>query len=130
MKTILRKFVAMTLVAVLAFGFVACSSDSDKTIRVYTYEASGSLSGNGNDASAAFTGLVDYTKAIETVIGGSYTFSEMDNEVVSACDAVFKKHLAEHPSLRGTIEIRKTVGTTSSSDETLPATILKTYKYE
>ena len=130
MKTIFRKFVAMALGAVLTFAFAACSSDEDETIRVYTYEASGSLSGSGDDASAAFTGLVDYTKAIETVVGGSYTFSEMDNEVVSACDAVYKKHLAEHPSLKGTIEIRKTVGNTSSPDETLPATVLKTYKYE
>lgn len=91
---------------------------------IITYQAFGTLSGDLSSLLA----VPAYSEAIRKVIGESIT-SEKDNEVIAACDAVYEDHRKNHPAWKGTIEIHKIRGT-SSSTETLPSTVIKTYKYE
>ncbi|MBQ4162247.1 MAG: hypothetical protein IJD84_05085 [Parabacteroides sp.] len=123
----LKILMAITCMMVMMFSFNSCSDDDDTMILI-TYTAKGSLSASGSDALDAIFGVADYTDAITRVLGDSYTTTEKDSEVVSACDAVFQKHRTNHPTWKGQIEIEKSKIETSGN--IVSNTIIKTYKYE
>ena len=102
----------------------------DDELYVVTYGTATSLTASGEDALSVVKAISDYSTALNQVMGGSFCTTDKDAEVIKACDKVFEKHQALYPSLKGYVEIRKTVGTTSSPDEELPSTVVKTYTYE
>ena len=129
-KDVFKRMALLVWVMALAIGFTACSSDDDE-LYVVTYDTATSLTASGEDAlSAPVNAISDYSTALKQVMGGSFCTTDKDAEVIEACDKVFEKHQTLYPSLKGYVEIRKTVGTTSSPDEELPSTVVKTYTYE
>ena len=128
-KDVFKRMALLVWVMALAIGFTACSSDDDE-LYVVTYSTATSLTASGEDALSVVKAISDYSTALNQVMGGSFCTTDKDAEVIEACDKVFEKHQALYPSLKGYVEIRKTVGTTSSPDEELPSTVVKTYTYE
>lgn len=115
---------AMMCLLSTTFIFTACSDDEDETTNIVTYVAE-----TGEDGiSGNMFAITDYTSAISSVTGNNWR--EADNEVITACNAVFNSHRENYPDMRGTINIVKYRGTTSSPDEELKGMIIKTYIYQ
>lgn len=128
-KDVFKRMAMLVWVMALAVGFTACSSD-DETY-VVTYDVASSLTASGDvDPLIAVKAATDYSTALDQVMGGSFCTTDKDAEIIAACDEVFSKHKTQYPTLKGYVEIRKTVGTVTSPDEELPSTVLKTYNYE
>lgn len=130
MKDVFKRMALLVWVMALAAGFTACSSDDDEPY-VVTYDVAASLTASeGDDPLASAKAATDYDAVISQVMGGIFCTTDKDAEIIAACDEVFEKHKTQYPFLKGYVEIRKTVGITTSPDEELPSTVIKTYNYK
>ena len=113
----------------------AVSSCEEKTEEtdIFIYSASGNLSASSQDAAVPEPSIADYNDAIIGAVGDTYLTESRDEEVISACDAVYEEHQALISSGKvtasGSVEIRKVFSTSSSSEEA-EYTVVKTYTYE
>ena len=109
------------------------SCEEKENVTTITYGVVGSLQSSSHDITASQPSITDYTEAIQEVLGGYYATKEMDAEVVEACDKVYASHKSMIEtagiSVKGSLELRKTVGSATSPDEELKYTVLKTYNY-
>lgn len=112
----------------MTFNLTSCSDDDDDNSNVIVYTAKGNISASSNEALGALLGISDYTSAITKVLGNSYTMTEKDNKVISACDAVFNSHRTNHPTWKGKVEIEK--DEVDSSGGIVSSVVIKTYLYE
>lgn len=113
--------------AALLFGLKLCSEEQDESV-IFTYIANGNVSASGDDAFSSLACIPDYTEAITDVLGDKYSMTEIDEDVISSCDAVFTAHRTNHPTWEGTVEIEKSkIG---PSSKVLSKEVIKTYKYE
>lgn len=127
LKKFLKGLFAFVFAVTMAFNFTACS-ENDDIITIITYTANGNMSASSSDAWGAMFAIPEYNEAIAKVLGDNYTTTEMDKEVISACDAVFKNHRTNHPSWKGAVEIEKSkIGTYG---EIVSSSVIKTYIYE
>lgn len=128
MKIIRNILVLLSSVIMIA----AISSCKKEEVTTITYGVSGSLQSSSQDI-ASQPSITDYTEAIQEVLGGYYATKEMDAEVIEACDKVYASHKSMIEttgiSVKGSLELRKTVGSATSPDEELKYTVLKTYNY-
>lgn len=130
-KSVLKRIIFFVWVVTLLAGFTACSSEEDNGLYVVTYSAGGTLSATGFDNTLVTLKVIaDYNTTIGQVMGGSFCTADKDKEIIEACDKIFEKHKTQYTNAKGLVNIEKTIGTTSSPDEELPSTTLKTYKYE
>ena len=117
--------------AVMLAAFSSCEEATEETT-IVTYSASGNLS-SSTDLGTPEPSIADYTEAIKSVLGGGYATEEMDADVIAACDAVYREHQeaisAGDVVAHGTVEIRKALGSTTSSSESYDYTVIKTYDY-
>ena len=131
-KSILKNVLFWVCALLMTVGVTSCSDDDNNIPTMIGYEASGTMGGSGSieDTTAAITAPFDYTKAIHSVIGGDYVDHECDDVVIAACDAVFERHRAEYPNLKGEIEIRRYDATPNATGEATDVVVIKTYIYE
>jgi hypothetical protein len=124
MKKYLMAAVALICMTITCVAFSACNSEEDESSSIVYYRANGSMSSTGSDAILAAFAVADYTTAITNAIGGDYIKGSKDSEVIAACDKVFEKHRANHPSWSGYVTITKYQG---MDDEN--GTVIKSYQY-
>lgn len=111
----------------LMFSLSSCSEKIDEDL-IFSYTANGNISASSGDVFGSLYCITDYTEAITTVLGQTFSMTERDKDVINACDAVYQKHRANHPEWKGYVEIEKSkVGILG---ETVSSVVIKTYKYE
>ena len=130
MKKVLKAFIMLVCAGSMLAAVSSCEGN-EETQEVFTYSASANLttstSGNYYDAV-----MFDYNDAIRGLLGEQYvSVGNRDSEVIAACDAVYEKHMEENLNVKGTVEIRRTTAspTESTSEESLPSTVIATYTY-
>ncbi|MGI6370322.1 MAG: hypothetical protein GX372_01770 [Ignavibacteria bacterium] len=120
-------FLAIVSAITFLFGFSSCSEVENENI-IFAYRANGNISASSGDALEALFCIPYYTEAITKLLGESYSMTERDKDVISACDAVFSNHRTKHPTWKGYVEIEKSkIGT---SGDIISSVVIKTYKYE
>lgn len=131
MKSTLRNWLFLVCALVTLIGVSACSDDDEGTTYVYTYTAGGEVSSSGSieGGLSALTAITDYTAAIQQAIGGSYATEPCDEKVITACEAVYMTHRANHPEWVGEIHISRGQYDLSTG-ETSSSTTIQTYTYE
>ena len=127
---IIRNILVLLSSVIMIAAISSCKEKEEVT--TITYGVTGSLQSSSQDI-ASQPSITDYTEAIQEVLGGYYATKEMDAEVVEACDKVYASHKSMIEttgiSVKGSLELRKTVGSATSPDEELKYTVLKTYNY-
>ena len=125
--------IAMLASAVLMLAAVSSCEEKTEESDIFIYLASGNISASSYDATVPVPSIADYNDAIIGAVGDSYLTEDKNAEVISACDAVYEEHQALISSGKvtasGSVEIRKVISTSSSSEEAEYA-VVKTYTYE
>lgn len=132
-EKLFRVLSVLVMVVTASFLFVSCSKEEQGSEVMISYYHVDDLTFTGSFVDGMdmiANAMSDYSKAIEGVLGGTYTDKEMDEEVMTACDAVYEKHKADYPKLKGTVIIIRNKTDLSVSDNKPVEETIKTYKYE
>jgi len=111
----------------LMFGFSSCSETTEEDL-IFSYTANGNISASSGDVFGSLYCIAEYSEAINDVLGQTFSLTERDKDVITACDAVYKKHRTNHPEWKGYVEIKKSK--VNNLGEAVTSVVLKRYKYE
>ena len=133
---ILRNAFLLLCSVIMAAAVVSCEEETQE-ITIRSYSLNGEISVHSTDLTLPQPTPMDYTSAINDLLGGvNYTEEDRDADVIAACDKVYSEHMAYLKvqegvmTAKGTVSIVRIDGTSSDPDEELPSTTLVTYTYE
>lgn len=125
MKKAIKFLIFAAALAIFGSALTSCTSEETETV-IYSYTANGNISAT-NDPGATFI-IPEFNQEIQNVLGGvNYSLTEMDSEVIAACDAMYERAKAEHPGAQGEITINKNTSTTDNPHG--EDTTLRTYTF-
>lgn len=117
-------------IAMFAAGSIlltSCDTEDETTI-LYSYIADGQISAV-NDMSASMA-IPYFNTEIEKVLDGvNYSFTEQDDIVIAACDALYETLKPEHPAWDGEIKITKYISKSGTDSGSAEGTTIRTYTF-
>lgn len=133
MKKALKTIIMAAFFGVMTLALSSCEKDNGNIY--YSYYANGSLRASGSganaaDAAAAQLAAGQYNSAILSIVGeANMSTKEVDSKIISACDAVYQKHISTYKTWEGTVTITKNTLDINSENTSGKDTVLKTYTY-
>jgi len=102
-----KRFFTIAVILCCAVTMLLFSSCKHENDTLYFYEATGNLAYVGEDGSVPAKVLIEFAKAIETIVAPDQGVNEpVDNQVIAVCDSVYESQKATYGNkLHGTVEI-------------------------